>query len=1527
MAAKVNTKFVAVLVGVLVLMAGGVAGAAYLVLFKSAADLAKQGDALMAAGKPTEAEKAFGKAVAKETTNVEYLRKWRDSLDKLTPPTQTLFDAKYPYYSQVRKKIADLLKTDVQAHRDNLDVYQQTLENAGYSRQYAEAMAQAATDALAQFLDDKDGKAQALRRYRALANLRILTESRNLKDTEIEAIKADFEAALAADPADVDSVIGLHNWYIYKADEALQNQRPDEAIKWAEQGRDVVRTFRKSEPDEPRTKSLYMTWLLADARRQAQSLNKQEDRKKVAEQLRVEGTRELDEAGALLMKMDPAKISATMLSQFAYLEMQLDTTGKMPRSLAAVDRAIAARPQDASLLMGKSEIQAVARDFPGAIATLEKVRELPNPTLGVAGRMQWYRKNDAVFRQAALSLKALETATDPDPAKEKQLRAEWMEKAKARRAELAKIDPETSPRMLFIDGKLKLAQEDYGGAQQLLLSYLNFVNQADPEGLLAAANASYRLNQPGKAQDLLNKALQINGTNVQAMVMLAEVEMRLRNTERAAQLYELAEALVPDNAQIKARRKAVMQEAGKADFDDPVDKLLAEVRKRREMGDEKGSAQLMRDNLEPSKYDMRIVRQLVSDMANSNDVEGAKALVQKAIAANPNEAQKKSMQDMLSVLDAGDAVTAQMRAIDLNTTLTPVDKLVVKLGVLSNGGEKYKEQAQAIATEMEQKFPDEPMVIEALFIKALREKRFDAAQPLADKATARNSDKYEGATFKARLLAAQGKRAEAITVLAQASQKFNFNVEAWRVLAALQVEDGKLLDATQSMQRALNLRPDDATSILQYAATLQAANQTDEALKLLREKTKLNDSIMLRDEWLRLEGIGGDRELALKEREKDLVRDPSNRSYKVQVAALNTDLRRWDDAKRRIDDVRKTQDGLDVVTIAATWSADQSDLESSEKVYRDYIGKNKDDKAKALEGSLAMARFMVSRGRPDRAVVILTEAQALQDPKLVQADRLLAELYLDGADSEKAIETLRRVSQADPADDTVRLRLAEALVQARQFDAAEQELQKLSKQAQDGAVAMLLRADAAMGRGDPKTGMEILDKAVTAFSNNAGVFLKRGQASMEAKRNVADTLADLDQAIKLDPRLWQAHQLKAALYQSQGKKNEVISEIRAILAIDPSQDEILGLGLRMMVADARDDEAVALAEDVAKRRGAPGVLYANVGDLFDMLGRSNRALAFYKQAFTIDPRTDHVVRYVNALLSQKPANVNEAEATLTKVQDRIAKDPELLLARAGVRRVRNQLPEARKDTAASLKALPNEQAGAMQAWFQAAYRLLGAKELLATLDQLSKDGLYPDWIAFFKGRLKADDANPETKLAGIDDILKVAQTAKNPGLATLAYKENAGRLYIAGKMEPAAEAMKAIIAKNPNDADTLNNLAYLLGKDLNRPAEGLEYAKRAVDLLPKSPEVLDTYGMLLMMTGKNAEAQKVLDRAIAISSTPSTQVTVLLHIAELQLAEGKKDEARASLGKARTLFQQVQSLTQAQQKADLERLEKLVEAS
>ena len=129
----------------------------------------------------------------KEPTNLAYLKKWKEGIEKMVPPTQTQFDSKYPTYTLARSRIADLQRTDVQSHRDLLDVYRQRSRTADTAALHRVALVQATTDALAQYGDGHEG----VRRWRRCCGAgqpQAMTEPKKPSRPK-QLIKADFERA------------------------------------------------------------------------------------------------------------------------------------------------------------------------------------------------------------------------------------------------------------------------------------------------------------------------------------------------------------------------------------------------------------------------------------------------------------------------------------------------------------------------------------------------------------------------------------------------------------------------------------------------------------------------------------------------------------------------------------------------------------------------------------------------------------------------------------------------------------------------------------------------------------------------------------------------------------------------------------------------------------------------------------------------------------------------------------------------------------------------------------------------------------------------------------------------------------------------------------------------------------------------------------------------------------------------------------------------------------------------------------
>src|SRR5215470_5846145 len=95
MASRVNVKFVVLLSVVLGMVFLGVAGALVYVKFRSGERNARLGEQAAARGDWVAAEKFYSRAVAKDQTNVAWLKGWRDAMLHLTPDSEQVYSTDY----------------------------------------------------------------------------------------------------------------------------------------------------------------------------------------------------------------------------------------------------------------------------------------------------------------------------------------------------------------------------------------------------------------------------------------------------------------------------------------------------------------------------------------------------------------------------------------------------------------------------------------------------------------------------------------------------------------------------------------------------------------------------------------------------------------------------------------------------------------------------------------------------------------------------------------------------------------------------------------------------------------------------------------------------------------------------------------------------------------------------------------------------------------------------------------------------------------------------------------------------------------------------------------------------------------------------------------------------------------------------------------------------------------------------------------------------------------------------------------
>jgi arylsulfatase A-like enzyme/Flp pilus assembly protein TadD len=92
---------------------------------------------------------------------------------------------------------------------------------------------------------------------------------------------------------------------------------------------------------------------------------------------------------------------------------------------------------------------------------------------------------------------------------------------------------------------------------------------------------------------------------------------------------------------------------------------------------------------------------------------------------------------------------------------------------------------------------------------------------------------------------------------------------------------------------------------------------------------------------------------------------------------------------------------------------------------------------------------------------------------------------------------------------------------------------------------------------------------------------------------------------------------------------------------------------------------------------------------------------------------------------------------------------------------------------------------------------------------------------------------------------------------------NAKALLLAsvGRTREAVTALRSAVERHPDDVDSRNNLAWILTNGSIDAEEGYTHARRAAELAPDDPVILDTLGWAAIRSGRPREAIAPLERA------------------------------------------------------------------
>ena len=438
----------------------------------------------------------------------------------------------------------------------------------------------------------------------------------------------------------------------------------------------------------------------------------------------------------------------------------------------------------------------------------------------------------------------------------------------------------------------------------------------------------------------------------------------------------------------------------------------------------------------------------------------------------------------------------------------------------------------------------------------------------------------------------------------------------------------------------------------------------------------------------------------------------------------------------------------------------------------------------------------------------------------------------------------------------------------------------------------LLLADLYVKAGRSDEAIALANRVLQARPAPRQARLVRGQALL-TKGDGAAALREFQELVRSEPRWAEAHYHLAHAHRDLGRTADARAAYREALRLDPRLD-LARLEMATLTGEALDEADM--------RRQIERLGTSLKEDPRNALLRE--ALA---RTLLVAGRTREAHEELKALLEQAPLHLGanflsarilfqegrDAEA-VSRLQVVLRANPDhvearLLLARDLHRR--GLLPEAIRHLEAIVTGHPR--------LLDVSYELGIAYAGVGRLDEamgiarhLEQSQPRDPRAALLRGGVLLERRDFAGALAAFEAALKL-----DPRLADA--HRGAGQAYERLRQPArAADAYRRALALKGDDAIAMNNLAWVLAEDLDRPDEALPLAERAVQVAPRSGENLDTLGRIHYRRGNYEKAAELLREA---TTRLPQNGAIHYHLGLAYAKLGRREDAASALRRASRL--------------------------
>ena len=522
---------------------------------------------------------------------------------------------------------------------------------------------------------------------------------------------------------------------------------------------------------------------------------------------------------------------------------------------------------------------------------------------------------------------------------------------------------------------------------------------------------------------------------------------------------------------------------------------------------------------------------------------------------------------------------------------------------------------------------------------------------------------------------------------------------------------------------------------------------------------------------------------------------------------------------------------------------------------------------------LILAEIAGQRNQLETAVDnLMLVSRNVADPGI--AERATRVAYY-AKDYKSAFAAAQRWVELDP-DNGDALQSAAAL--ALYDDDSEQALhylrEILRREEQDGPEHGFRMVAGLLGRNhesqDDKA-LSIMQQIVTEHPDNAYAYLALGDLAMSLER-LPEAETALNKALELDPELQPALVSYARVIYQEGRVDEALAD------------------LRMAIKDIPDSEALRLAY---ARMLLKAKRYQQAKEQFSALSKA--------------APEDSDYLYTLALLALDMDETEQAETYLRRLLDLGERTSE-------AHYYLGRVAEFRKNYDAAIKQY--EHVGRSEYQFDAQIRI---GELLA------KNGHVEAGLSHLRSlrlqnpessvtvRLYLTESTVLTNARRYQDAIDVLSEALQavPGNTDLLYAR--ALLYErVDRVDLLEQDLRAVLLREPENADALNALGYTLADRTTRYEEAYDLISQALKLKPDEAAIVDSMGWILYRLGHSEQAVEYLKRALNLQYDNE----IAGHLSEVLWVVGQHNAARTLLDNALKKAPDDETLLQVKQQLE-----------